>query len=78
MDSTVKVALAQVDLAVSDISGNTGKTRVCESSPTCGNLVVFPELSICSCHEDLLFHAGSGTRRGSHREIRDSVFGIAY
>jgi NAD+ synthase (glutamine-hydrolysing) len=82
MNSTVKVALAQVDLAVGDIAGNTSK--IIEFAERArleqqADLVVFPELSICGYPpEDLLFH--SGFRRRSEEavaEIRDAVRGVA-
>ncbi len=82
MDKTVKVALAQLDLAVGDVAGNTAKiidyaTRARDEERA--DLVVFPELSVCGYPpEDLLFHAG--LRQGVESavaEIRDKVFGIA-
>ncbi|NNC56630.1 MAG: NAD+ synthase, partial [Woeseiaceae bacterium] len=82
MDNAVKVALAQLDLAVGDVSGNTAKiidyaTRARDEEGA--DLVIFPELSISGYPpEDLLFHAGlrSGVENAA-AEIRDSVFGIA-
>ncbi len=62
MNSTVKVALAQVDLAVGAVKANTRKIidyahRARDELQA--DLVVFPELSICGYPpEDLLFHAG--------------------
>jgi NAD+ synthase (glutamine-hydrolysing) len=82
MNPTVKVALAQLDLAVGDVSGNTAKIigsahRARDKHGA--DLVVFPELSICGYPpEDLLFH--SGLRKAVDRaldEIRRSVSGIA-
>ena len=82
MDDTVKVALAQIDLAVGDVAGNT--TKIIEFASRArdeerADLVVFPELSICGYPpEDLLLHAG--LRAGVESalaEIRDKVFGIA-
>ena len=82
MDHNVKVALAQVDLAVGDIAGNTLKiieyaNRAREQLRA--DLVVFPELSVCGYPpEDLLFHAGLRTRvETAVDEIRRSVSGIA-
>ena len=82
MDTTVKVALAQVDLAVGDVSGNTAKIIEFASrarDEERADLVVFPELSICGYPpEDLLLHAG--LRESVVRaiaEIRNNVFGIA-
>ena len=78
----VKVALAQVDLAVGDVSGNSAKildyaTRARDELHA--DLVVFPELSVCGYPpEDLLFHAGLRERiERAIAEIRDSVHGIA-
>ena len=82
MNSRVKVALAQLDLAVGDVAGNTAKiidyaSRARDTERA--DLVVFPELSLCGYPpEDLLFHAG--LRHGVENavaEIRDQVFGIA-
>jgi NAD+ synthase (glutamine-hydrolysing) len=78
----VKVALAQVDLAVGDVSGNSAKildyaTRARDELHA--DLVVFSELSVCGYPpEDLLFHAGLRERtERAVAEIRDSVHGIA-
>ena len=82
MNNTVTVALAQLDLVVGDVKGNT--ERIIESSVKArdelqADLVVFPELSICGYPpEDLLFHAG--LRHAVERaldEIRANVSGIA-
>jgi NAD+ synthase (glutamine-hydrolysing) len=82
MDPNVKVALAQVDLAVGDVAGNTEKiiayaTRARDE--LCADLVVFPELSVCGYPpEDLLLHAG--LRQGVEAaivDIRSRVSGIA-
>ncbi len=82
MNSTVKVALAQIDLAVGDIAGNTAKiiqhaTRARDEMRA--DLVVFPELSVCGYPpEDLLFHAGLRKRtEQAVAEIRAAVSGIA-
>ncbi len=82
MDTTVKVALAQVDLAVGDVAGNAAKiidfaNRARDDERA--DLVVFPELSICGYPpEDLLLHAGLRDRVAQAiAEIRDKVFGIA-
>ncbi len=58
----MKVALAQLDLIVGDVSGNTD--RILEYAARArdelgAELVVFPELSVCGYPpEDLLLHAG--------------------
>ena len=62
MDHNVKIALAQVDLAVGDVAGNVDKIvdyaqRARDEMDA--DLVVFPELSVCGYPpEDLLLHAG--------------------
>jgi len=82
MDRNVKVALAQVDLAVGDVAGNThkiienaGRAR----SELGANLVVFPELSVCGYPpEDLLFHVGLRYKvENALAEIRSQISGIA-
>ena len=82
MADTVKLALAQLDLAVGDVTGNTAKIidyAERARDELHADLVVFPELSICGYPpEDLLFHAG--LRHGVEQalaEIRDTVGGIA-
>ncbi len=82
MTDAVRVALAQVDLVVGDVAGNTariiehaGKARDRDRA----DVVVFPELSICGYPpEDLLFHAGlRHDVEAAVARIRDEVFGIA-
>ncbi len=82
MTSTVKIALAQIDLAVGDVAGNTAKIldyteRARDEMQA--DLVVFPELSVCGYPpEDLLFHAGLRRRvEQALAEIREAVRGIA-
>ena len=82
MVTQIKVALAQIDLAVGDVAGNTAKiidyaARARDDEQA--DLVVFPELSICGYPpEDLLFHAGlRHSVEEAIAEIRDNVFGIA-
>ena len=82
MNNTVKVALAQIDLAVGDIAGNAAKIIEYASRARDGlqaDLVVFPELSVCGYPpEDLLFHAGlRQMTEQAIAEIRESVRGIA-
>ena len=82
MTHTVKVALAQIDLAVGAVRGNTEKIleiAVRARDDLHADLVVFPELSISGYPpEDLLFHAGLRKRtEQALEEIRDSVRGIA-
>ena len=78
----MKIALAQVDLAVGDVSGNTRKIIEFAERARTGlqaDLVVFPELSVCGYPpEDLLFHAGLRSRtEQAVVDIRDAVRGIA-
>ncbi len=82
MVTQVKVALAQIDLAVGDVAGNTAKiidyaARARDKERA--DLVVFPELSVCGYPpEDLLFHAGlRHSVEKAVAEIRDGVLGIA-
>jgi NAD+ synthase (glutamine-hydrolysing) len=82
MTDNITIALAQLDLLVGDVAGNTQKildyaTRARDDRQA--DLVVFPELSICGYPpEDLLFHSGLRRRVGDALEtIRDSVRDIA-
>ena len=82
MNNSVTLALAQLDLVVGDVKGNT--ERILESAVKArdelhADLVVFPELSICGYPpEDLLFHAGlRHAVERSLEEIRAAVKGIA-
>jgi len=82
MDNNVKVALAQVDLAVGDVAGNTAKIIEYASrarDEERADLVVFPELSVCGYPpEDLLLHAGlRHSVEKAVAEIQNRVFGIA-
>ncbi len=82
MNDKVIVALAQLDLVVGDVSGNTA--RIIEYSARArdellADLVVFPELSLCGYPpEDLLSHSGLRRRVNEAIEIiRTEVRGIA-
>ena len=82
MGQTLKVALAQLDLIVGDVSGNT--QRILEYAARArdelaAELVVFPELSICGYPpEDLLLHAGLRKDvEAAVEEIRQAASGIA-
>ena len=82
MVDAVKVALAQIDLIVGDVAGNTAKIidtarRVRDEDGA--DIVVFPELGVCGYPpEDLLFHSGlRHAVEGSVNEIREKVSGIA-
>ena len=62
MSSTAKVALAQLDLRVGDVAGNTDRiieTAIRARDELGADLVVFAELSVCGYPpEDLLLHKG--------------------
>lgn len=82
MNDTVIVALAQLDLVVGDVPGNTA--RIIEYAARArdelsADLVVFPELSLCGYPpEDLLSHSGLRRRVNEAMEtIRCGVRGIA-
>ena len=82
MNKTLTVAMAQLDLVVGDVSGNSDKIieyadRAREELRA--DLVIFPELSICGYPpEDLLFHSGLRRRvTEAVGRVRDSVRGIA-
>jgi NAD+ synthase (glutamine-hydrolysing) len=82
MTSKLTVALAQIDLAVGDIAGNTAKIleySIRARDEMQADLVVFPELSVCGYPpEDLLFH--SGLRHMTEKavsDIRRDVHGIS-
>jgi NAD+ synthase (glutamine-hydrolysing) len=82
MNKSVNIALAQLNLFVGDVTGNTKKildyaTRARDELQA--DLVVFSELAICGYPpEDLLFHAGLLRRvDAALDEICRSVRGIA-
>ncbi len=82
MNNSATVALAQLDLVVGDVQGNTA--RIVEYSVRArdelnADLVVFPELSLCGYPpEDLLLHSGLHRRVDEALEsIRTQVSGIA-
>jgi NAD+ synthase (glutamine-hydrolysing) len=82
MVDAVKVALAQIDLIVGDVSGNTAKiidTARRVRNEDGADIVVFPELGVCGYPpEDLLFHSGlRHAVEASVDEIREKVSGIA-
>ena len=82
MEQTVKVAMAQLDLAVGDVVGNTEKIveySVRARDELRADLVVFPELSICGYPpEDLLFHVGLRYKvENALNDIRSKISGIA-
>ncbi len=82
MTDKIIVALAQLDMVVGDVAGNTAK--ILEYSNRArdemqADLVVFPELSVCGYPpEDLLFHSGLRRRVAKAIDtIRESLRGIA-
>ena len=82
MTDKITVALAQLDLMVGDVAGNTQKIldyAARARDEMRADLVVFPELSICGYPpEDLLFHSGLRRRvENAMQTIRDSVRDIA-
>lgn len=82
MNDKVTVALAQLDMAVGDVAGNSAlilKYAEKAREEMLADLIVFPELSICGYPpEDLLFHSGLRRRVDEAIEtLRTSVRGIA-
>ena len=82
MVDAVKVALAQIDLVVGDVSGNTDKIIAAAArarDADDADIVIFPELSVCGYPpEDLLFHGGlRHAVEASVDEIRNRVTDIA-
>jgi len=65
MSAALRIALAQVNLTVGDVTGNTRRMLeiLDEARAQAAQLVLFPELSVCGYPpEDLLFHAGLRTQ----------------
>lgn len=82
MSDRINVALAQLDLVVGDVEGNTNKILdYCKRAhdDLQADLVVFPELSVSGYPpEDLLFHSGFQRRVANAMEkIRSSARDIA-
>lgn len=82
MAERLVVALAQLDLVVGDVHGNTD--RIIDYANRArdeldADLAVFPELALCGYPpEDLLFHSGLRKRVASSiARIRDTVRGIS-
>ena len=82
MTDGIRVALAQLDLAVGDVSGNVRK--IIETARRArdehrADLVVYPELAVCGYPpEDLLFHKGlEQSVDAALEEIRSTVRGVA-
>jgi NAD+ synthase (glutamine-hydrolysing) len=82
MTDKLRIALAQIDLAVGDVAGNCRKIQDYAArarDEQRADLVVFPELSVCGYPpEDLLLHAGLRMQtEQAATEILNSVRGIA-
>lgn len=82
MNHSVNIALAQIDLFVGDVAGNTKKivdyaTQARDDYQA--DLIVFPELAVCGYPpEDLLFHSGLQRRVDQALDqVCGSVRGIA-
>ena len=65
MTNTLSISLAQLNLTVGDVPGNTAAIVAAidaAKSEQSANLVVFQELALCGYPpEDLLFHSGTGS-----------------
>ena len=82
MNKKITIALAQIDLIVGDIAGNTTRILTCcekVRTESQADLIVFPELSVSGYPpEDLLLHSGLKRRVAEAIEsIRKQVTGIA-
>lgn len=82
MNEEITVALAQLDLIVGDVAGNTQKIidyAARAHDEMRADLIVFPELSVCGYPpEDLLFHTGLRRRVDQAlASIRESIRDIA-
>ena len=81
MSASLRIALAQLNLFVGDVAGNT--QRLIDASAQArdelgADLVLFPELSLCGYPpEDLLFHNGLRRQVNSALErVREETSGI--
>jgi NAD+ synthase (glutamine-hydrolysing) len=85
--STLRVAIAQLDLFVGDVDGNT--TQIIDAARTArdahgADLVVFPELALSGYPpEDLLLHSGMRRRIAASlerlsKEVRDVAVLVGY
>ena len=82
MAEKLRIALAQLNLSVGDVTGNT--QRIIESAAAArddhgADLVLFQELALCGYPpEDLLFHAGLRSRVDEAlQRLQSEVQGIA-
>jgi NAD+ synthase (glutamine-hydrolysing) len=80
MTDTLRIALAQVNLSVGDVAGNTCRIidSLHELRQLGADLVLFPELAVCGYPpEDLLFHAGLRRQVGAAMDsIRAASAGL--
>ena len=79
---SLRIALAQLNLFVGDVGGNT--QRVIDTAAEArdklnADLVLFPELAVCGYPpEDLLFHKGMRRQVAAALErVRNEVKGVA-
>ncbi len=82
MANSLKIALAQLNFVVGDVTGNSARifAAIEDAREThAADLVVFSELALCGYPpEDLLFHKGLQAQvRGALDEIRTRTAGIA-
>lgn len=79
--STLRIALAQLNLFVGDVAGNTQRVidTAAEARDLGADLVMFPELTLCGYPpEDLLFHKGLRRQVGAALErVRQETRGVA-
>lgn len=80
MSTTLRIALAQIDVTVGDCGGNARAiiTALDQARARKATLVLFPELAVCGYPpEDLLFHAGLRAQvREAMEQIRGATRGI--
>jgi NAD+ synthase (glutamine-hydrolysing) len=78
--STLRIALAQLNLFVGDVAGNTQRVidTAAEARDLGADLVMFPELTLCGYPpEDLLFHKGLRRQVGAALErVRQETRGV--
>ena len=82
MADSLKIALAQLNFVVGDVTGNSSRIIVAIEEARerfTADLVVFSELALCGYPpEDLLFHKGLQTQaRGALDEIQQRTSGVA-
>ncbi len=82
MSDTLRISLAQINLTVGDVEGNTALIAADiqrARDERRADLVVFPELALCGYPpEDLLFHSGLQQRVSEAlRQLQQQTMGIA-